>query len=649
MNDNTEQTVQEYITSLNTDKQTLVNNLTTKGVSASNEETFTTLVPKVLDIDSGGGDPNKTVFMTTTVEEMNGLTTMKDGDMCLVYSNNLEPVIASSQFQTAYFPKKVVLSSAVQDMIYCSYTTVESSLRGHGQLQVSATDMRFMFSIRGEPGSEFFVDIEYTSTDGINYTRTDTNSPFVDFTTLIELSNQEEWNDLFGNFIKIGDIQFLGIYEYGDNKWSYAVLNLPLTSQEVYPDVKGYSDNGVITGDMGKNIQNGYNFIKLNDLVANIDTSLVTSLEGVFQSNSSEYIPITVSMDTSNVTSMINSFADNPNLKSVDLRNWNTNKVEDFFYIFRSCSNLSEILGIENIVTASANNLSGFFSGCVALPEINMSNWDTSNVTNFDEMFDNLSVGSINIKPLNFVSATSIVGMFQNLTNLTSIEANEGQIVGTKEKAIDIGRLFSYCSKLTSMNLNFLSGYFCTDFGNSIFRNCSELQTVDLSSIKIISGSYTASFANMFNGCSKLTTIIGLDTLGEDITMFSTSTDLTYMFANCTSLETISISNWQNCTLGGSLFNFCYGCSSLTSANLQSINGSIEAINGAFNGCTSLTSLDLRNADLSTITYSHKWSDAFTGVPDNCEIIVKDEASKNAILSHYSNLTNIKLVSELTA
>lgn len=641
-------TTQEYLSQLQADKQTLVNNLTTKGVSASNEETFTTLVPKVLDIDSGSGDPNKTVFMTTTVEEMNGLTTMKDGDMCLVYSNNLEPVIASSQFQTAYFPSRVVLASAVQNSIYCNYSTVDSSLFGSGQMQLGSQYMRFTFNIFGKPGSEVFINIEYSSSDGITYNRVDGGSSFVDFTTLIELSNQEEWNDLFGNFIKIGDIQFLGIYEYGDNKWSYAVLNLPLTSQDVYPDVKGYSDNGVITGDMGKNIQNGYDFIKLNDLVANIDTSLVTSLEGVFQSNSSEYIPITVSMDTSNVTSMINSFADNPNLKSVDLRNWNTNKVEDFFYIFRSCSNLSEILGIENIVTASANNLFGFFSGCVALPEINMSNWDTSNVTNFGEMFDNLSVGSINIKPLSFVSATSIAGMFQNLTNLTSIEANEGQIVGTKEKAIDIGRLFSYCSKLTSMNLNFLSGYFCTD-SNGIFQNCSELQTVDLSSIKIISGSYTASFVNMFNGCSKLTTIIGLDTLGEDITMSSTSTYLTRMFANCTSLETISISNWQNCTLGGSLFNFCYGCSSLTSANLQSINGSIEAINGAFNGCTSLTSLDLRNADLSTITHSYKWSDAFTGVPDNCEIIVKDEASKNAILSHYSNLTNIKLVSELTA
>lgn len=43
-------TIQDYIDSLNRDKASLVANLTTKGVSASDSETFTTLVPKVLDI-----------------------------------------------------------------------------------------------------------------------------------------------------------------------------------------------------------------------------------------------------------------------------------------------------------------------------------------------------------------------------------------------------------------------------------------------------------------------------------------------------------------------------------------------------------------------------------------------------------------------
>lgn len=43
----------EYLQQLQTDKQNLVNNLVTKGVNATNDETFTSLVPKILDISSG--------------------------------------------------------------------------------------------------------------------------------------------------------------------------------------------------------------------------------------------------------------------------------------------------------------------------------------------------------------------------------------------------------------------------------------------------------------------------------------------------------------------------------------------------------------------------------------------------------------------
>ena len=44
-----------YLTALDRDRDALAVNLTTKGVPASSSETFTTLVPKVLDIPSGGG------------------------------------------------------------------------------------------------------------------------------------------------------------------------------------------------------------------------------------------------------------------------------------------------------------------------------------------------------------------------------------------------------------------------------------------------------------------------------------------------------------------------------------------------------------------------------------------------------------------
>ena len=46
-------TTAEYLTQLQTDKTTLVTNLVAKGVDATNDETFTTLVPKVANIQGG--------------------------------------------------------------------------------------------------------------------------------------------------------------------------------------------------------------------------------------------------------------------------------------------------------------------------------------------------------------------------------------------------------------------------------------------------------------------------------------------------------------------------------------------------------------------------------------------------------------------
>lgn len=49
-------TTSDYLTQLQTDKQTLVDNLVAKGVEATADETFTSLCPKVADIQSGGID-----------------------------------------------------------------------------------------------------------------------------------------------------------------------------------------------------------------------------------------------------------------------------------------------------------------------------------------------------------------------------------------------------------------------------------------------------------------------------------------------------------------------------------------------------------------------------------------------------------------
>lgn len=58
-------TISELLSQLQSDKNTLVTNLITKGVTADNSETFTSLVPKVLDITSGGIDTSDATATST--------------------------------------------------------------------------------------------------------------------------------------------------------------------------------------------------------------------------------------------------------------------------------------------------------------------------------------------------------------------------------------------------------------------------------------------------------------------------------------------------------------------------------------------------------------------------------------------------------
>ena len=81
-------TTAQYLEQLQADKQTLVDNLVAKGVEATNDETFTSLVPKVANIQSGGSE----------TDEYWDLTTKTSGDI-RTYIKKI-PMIDTSQYSS---------------------------------------------------------------------------------------------------------------------------------------------------------------------------------------------------------------------------------------------------------------------------------------------------------------------------------------------------------------------------------------------------------------------------------------------------------------------------------------------------------------------------------------------------------------------
>ncbi|WP_165007694.1 MULTISPECIES: BspA family leucine-rich repeat surface protein, partial [unclassified Enterococcus] len=129
---------------------------------------------------------------------------------------------------------------------------------------------------------------------------------------------------------------------------------------------------------------------------------------------------------------------------------------------------------------------------------------------------------------------------------------------------------------------------------NDMFKKCSSLQSLDLSSFDT---SQVTNMSSMFDGCTNLQSITMDDS-------FDTSrvTNMYTMFFGCSSLKSLDVSsfNTNQVTTMEKMFS---GCSSLQSLDLSSFDTSqVTSMFYMFNGCSSLQSLDLGSFDTSQVT-----------------------------------------------
>ena len=170
----------------------------------------------------------------------------------------------------------------------------------------------------------------------------------------------------------------------------------------------------------------------------------------------------------------------------------------DTSWWFFGCKNLSSISGLENLNTSNVTNMAYMFRECSNITELNVGHFDTSNVTSFDAMFmDCTNLRSIDVSNFNTASATYMVGMFGYCTNLTFIDVSKFNT----SNVVYLNTMFEGCSGLTSLDLS----SFNTSNVNTmqaIFQQCSNLTT-----IYVGDGWNTANVTDswyMFEGCERL-------------------------------------------------------------------------------------------------------------------------------------------------
>lgn len=192
---------------------------------------------------------------------------------------------------------------------------------------------------------------------------------------------------------------------------------------------------------------------------------------------------------------------------------------------FFGCSNLTSIVGMENLNLDRATDMSLMFTGCSALTEIDVTGFNTANVTDMSSMFEGCSsMKSLDLSTFNTGKVADMSVMFGGCSSLTSLDVS-----GFKtENVTNMSWIFRDCSSLTSLDM---SGFNTANVTNmyGMFYGCSGLTILDVSNFQTEN---VTDMLFMFYGCSALTTIYA----GKDWSTTSVTGSVD-MFTDCTALK----------------------------------------------------------------------------------------------------------------
>ena len=190
-------------------------------------------------------------------------------------------------------------------------------------------------------------------------------------------------------------------------------------------------------------------------------------------------------------------FANFKQTKTIDLSNLDTSYVTDMNYMFDGMSHLENITFGEKFDTSNVTNMNQMFAtwdGVSQLKTINLSSFKTSKVTNMS-------------------------GMFAGLTELTELDLSNFDT----SSVTNMGQMFEGLSKITELDLSNFDTSNVTSM-SAMFNKCSSLKALDLSNFNT---KKVTTMLNMFLNTTNLQTIYVGPNWSTD------GTDIYGMFSNC--------------------------------------------------------------------------------------------------------------------
>ena len=236
-------------------------------------------------------------------------------------------------------------------------------------------------------------------------------------------------------------------------------------------------------------------------------------------------------LNTKGALSAYQLFISLDKVKEIDLSGFDTGNVTDMSEMFNECRSLKKV-NLTGVDTSKVTNMYWMFWGCESLEEVDVTGFDTSNVTSMEGMFCQCSsLETLDLSKFNTGNVTNMWDMFRECRSLISLDLSGFDT----SNVTNMGCMFGYCENLTSLKV---SGFNTGNVTNmqDMFENCKSLQMLDLKSFNTDN---VKNMAGMFGVCASLEDL--------DLTPFDVSNveKMDHMFAGCSSLRLLDLSSWD--------------------------------------------------------------------------------------------------------
>ena len=370
------------------------------------------------EVQTVAASSSKNSYQRRSIEEMNAITDMKEGDTCLVLQNNVSQITSDEKaVRVITFPKEVIFETPIKGRF-------DAKIQGEnisGDIHLFSSSFSFICSKKGLGR----VEVRYHSKDrGSTYTLTGhlgTGSDFneegfiitdnrsVDFKTNITITGANEY---IGAFLYGAELSFEGIWQYFNGVWNIQSLGYDLLKSDVNV-TKDYYNNGKQHGVLG-GVDTAEGINVFNNFMQErcVNVKYPTDMSFAFKNCVGEKIPLLeLSSDTSGVTNMNHMFSGCQALTSIP--SIDTSQVTNMSYLFDGCRSLQQIPLLD---TSSVTDMSGIFNKCTSL--ITVPQFDTSKVTMMGGMF----YGCDSLKTIPELDASSAVHVWEIFETLAPIE-----------------------------------------------------------------------------------------------------------------------------------------------------------------------------------------------------------------------------------